>query len=421
MAKLAREHPSKRFALFLACCAVIMTSLLGCDNGNLGLRNGSVEGVILDRDTLSGISSVSITAYSGDDTSGSSGTSGGKAMRYFTTDSNGRFYADDLRAGEWTMTFSKPLYTTVDKTATEAVEIVVVNNNHQEIGPIYLSSRYLNQYVMVKGMLKDKTTGKQIISGNTTLRVGLNTFSNIQPTNFSYGVKVPASDSQVEIEISVSGYKPMTIVRSNLLGDTDLQTIELEPDSYSIYCTWEDVPGWVRDDNPNATVIAKSGDSIVYSAVNTDIASGGFTLTGIPQGATAEISVNLKGYRMHAPITVYSTGNFSGQKHQKISLRNNLSPVMRNVRVTVSSNSWSNGNQVGTNCRETGAKWGPTTVVSTGWLNSSNGIVDLGIQSLPTAYTLTFDAFSDGGATLQTQTLSIPEDGASEYLLNFTI
>ena len=184
------------FGFLMALFLVLVGCLVGCDHGSLGLRGGSIEGYVVDSRTLVGIASVYVTATSeedGDDTAA--------ATKYTTTDSNGKYTFSSLRSDVWKLGFSKTGYAPLKINASDVVTVSVVNGETIFMPRVEMVQNYSNQYVRVKGVLKDAINGNSITYGNTNFAFGNTSFSNRLPTEFVSGFDVPASVEAIKIII----------------------------------------------------------------------------------------------------------------------------------------------------------------------------------------------------------------------------
>ncbi len=394
-------------ALFL----VLLSSLVGCENGTLGLKGGSISGSVVDSRTLAGITNVNITAMAG--------TEANKATKYTSSDSNGNFHFSNMRADEWTLTFDKIGYKPIDSTASAAVKVVVVNNESRQVPQVRMDQTFVNQYVTIRGTLKDATNGTVITYGNAQFLFGKESFSNRLPTEFSTGFRIPASTGPLNILITVAGYITATIPLNDALTDRDLGTVTLQPETYKVVGRWVDVPGWVFADKAQATIFARSGSRIVAMASST-LDAQQFELNGIPKGLSVTIDAEIKGYRMNSPISVYPNGDFQGTIYQTFSLKNNFSAIMREVRVVYSNAALGTNDRVGAYCEETGTRW-PETILTnpTGTALGTPEIVDLGTQYMPTGYTFTFVGYIvEQGDSKRTVSKLINDDGAEAQIVS---
>ncbi len=385
--------------LIMALFLVLIGSLVGCEQGNLGLKGGAISGVVVDSRTLVGVADVSVRAISGEMDSSSGGGSAGdsvsnKVTKYAMTDSNGKYYFSSMRSDEWNLSFDKVGYESIDETSTGSVRVVVVNKETALVPQVRMVQNYSNQYVTVKGTLKDAISGTSVTFGNTNITIGTEAFTNRMPTEFASGFSVPVSTSETNITVTVAGYKTMSYPVNSLITDLDMGVLMLQPETYRINGRWTDVPGWVSEAGPTATIYAKSANRVIATAtaqVGGDSGSAGFSIGGIPKGTSVSLEVEIKGYKMNSPISVYPDADFQGTIYQNLSLKSNFSQIMREVRVFYSDGSINSGDRVGAYCEETGTRWPETTISNPpGWTLGTPQVIDLGTQAVPTGYVLTF-------------------------------
>ena len=293
-----RRNPGA-YGILTALFLVLILSLVGCEKGTLGLKGGSISGTVLNSRTLVGISGVSIKAEAG--------TEETKVTKYSSTDSNGNFYLNDMRADEWLLTFDKVGYLPIDADASSSVKIVVTNNESTSVSEVRMEPTIENQYVTVSGTLKDATNGTLITYGNAQFIFGQTSFSNRLPTEFTTGFRIPALTGDTDLSISVAGYMPMTINLNNVVTDRDLGTIQLTPESYKLVGRWTDIPGWVFQDAPRADIFAYSGNRLVATAT-AQLNQQQFEMVGIPKGTSVSIEAEIKGYRMNGPSSCIPIG-----------------------------------------------------------------------------------------------------------------
>ena len=408
----------RSIGLLMALLLVLVGCLVGCNNGKLGLRGGSVEGYVVDSRTLVGIGSVYVTAYSEED-----GDDKAATRKYATTDSNGRFFFSELRADVWAFGFQKAGYTSIapDANASDPIAVTIINSEHVKMPRVEMVQNYTNQYVRVRGVLKDAINGNTITYGNTNYAFGNTSFPNRLPTEFQTGFDVPASMEAINVVITVNGYKALTIPLDNLINDYDFGTIALTPESYSVVGRWKDVPGWVSSAKPTATVIARSGNNVV-SRTTSVVGDGDqtFVLENIPRGTSVAIDVELLGYRINSPITVYPNSDFQGTIYQDFSIKNNFSAITRDVRIYYMSSTLSSGDRVGAYCEQTGTRWPEVTVTNpSGITLGTPQVIDLGTQAMPTGYEFDFVGYmlEDSSGTHTATGVKINDDGSEAQIV----
>ncbi len=408
-----RRDP-KSFGFLMALFLVLVGCLVGCDHGSLGLRGGSVEGYVVDSRTLVGIASVYVTATSEED-----GEDTAVATKYTTTDSNGKYSFSSLRSNVWKLTFSKTGYTPIDSKASDSISVAVVNGENIFLPRVEMVQNFTNQYVRVKGVLRDSINGNTITYGNTNIAFGNTSFSNRLPTELASGFDVPSSVGAIKVIISVEGYKTLTIALDNLVNDYDLGTISLTPETYQIVGRWTNAPGWVVSAAPTATIIARSGSNVV-SRTTSVVGDGdqAFALENIPRGTSVSIEVELLGYRMNSPITVYPNSDFQGTIYQNFDLKNNFSAITRDVRIIYMSSTISSGDRVGAYCEQTGTRWPEVTVTNPSGLTlGTPEVVDLGTQALPTGFDFVGYMLEDSSGTHTATGVKINDDGSEAQIV----
>ncbi len=401
------------FGILTALFLVLLGSLVGCENGTLGLKGGSISGSVLDSRSLNGIAAVNITALAGEEGDND------RATKYTTTDSNGNYHFSSMRADEWVLSFDKVGYEAIDGTASKAVTVVVVNNENSQVPQVRMTQTYVNQYVTIRGTLKDATNGTTITYGNCQFLFGTEAFNNRLPGEFTSGFRIPASTGPLSIVITVAGYLTATIPLDSAVTDRDLGTVSLQPETYKVVGRWTDVPGWVFADKAPATIFARSGSKIIATASSTMNAQQ-FEIGGIPKGMSVTIDAEIKGYRMNSPIAIYPNGDFQGTIYQTFSLKNNFSAIMREVRVVYSNAAIGTNDRVGAYCEETGTRW-PETIVTnpTGTTLGTPEIVDLGTQYMPTGYTFTFVGYIvENASSKGTASKAINDDGSEAQIVS---
>ncbi len=405
-----RRNPVN-IGILTALLLVLLGSLVGCENGTLGLKGGSISGSVLDSRTLVGIANVSVTAMAGTE-------EGSKASKFTTTDSHGNYHFSGMRADEWTLTYDKVGYNPIDSTASAAVKVVVVNSENRTVPAVRMEQTFANQYVMIRGTLKDATNGTTITYGNAQFLFGKESFSNRLPSEFTTGFRIPASTGPLNIVITVDGYVTASIPLTDAITDRDLGTVNLQPETYKIVGRWVDVPGWVFEAKAPATIFARSGSRIVAMASST-LDAQQFELSGIPKGLSVSIDAEIKGYRMNSPIAVYPNGDFQGTIYQTFSLKNNFSAIMREVRVVFRSSSISTNDRVGAYCEETGTRWPETILTNPSGVFGTPQVVDLGTQYLPTGYTFTFVGYVVENANAKSEKrVMVNDDGPEAQIVS---
>jgi uncharacterized lipoprotein NlpE involved in copper resistance len=407
-----RRNP-KTFGILVALFIVLIMTLVGCEKGSLGISGGGISGTVVDNKTLVGVSGVSVTARAGTET--------GKATKYASTDSNGNYYLHDMRPDEWTLTFDKFGYSTIDETASAAVKVMVVNSETSVVPNVRMNKTIENQYITVRGTLKDATNGTLITYGNANFTFGQESFTNRLPTELTTGFRIAASTNPIDMVIAVDGYQTSTLTLNRPNVDIDLGVITLQPESYSIAGRWTDVPGWVFAEAPQAEIFAYSGNKVV-AAGSTTLNSQSFVLEGIPKGTSVSIEAEIKGYRMNGPVVVYPNGDFQGTLYQTFSLKNNFVQILRDVRIIISGNSITTNDFVGAFCEETGTQWAQTIVTNPpGWTIGTPRVIDLGINKVPTGYTLHFTGFIVGDGATATIEKRIDDDGSDPQIVTIQV
>jgi hypothetical protein len=94
-----------------------------------------------------------------------------------------------MRADEWQLTFDKVGYLAIDDTATGSVKVVVVNNETSHVPQVRMDQTFENQYVTIRGTLKDSANGTLITYGNAQFVFGQTSFTNRLPTDLTTGFR----------------------------------------------------------------------------------------------------------------------------------------------------------------------------------------------------------------------------------------
>ncbi len=410
-------NPAKRTPSGLGILLIffsLLFAVVGCEKGTLGLKGGSISGTVLDSRTLVGISGVNITAVTGEaDT---------RSSKFTTTDSRGNYHIADMRAGEWSLSFDKFGYNPIygDDNSTATIKVVVVNNEHRTVQEVRLIQNFANQYINIKGLLKDARNGTVITYGTVQFIFGTQAFNNRLPSEFQSGFSVPAQTGPLPITIKVAGYDTYTTTLPDGVTDRDLGVIQLQPQTYKIVGVWKDVPGWVFRDNPTATIVAYAGNRVVATTA-AQLQAQSFELSGIPMGTSVSVECTIKGYRMNGPMPIVPNSDFQGVVYQSFSLKTNFAPIMRDVRVVVTGQSLTNNDRVGAYCNETGAVW-PTTIVTGGTFGFGvPRVIDMGINQVPTGYTLSFTGYIVDQGRTGTVQVQINDDGADPQIVTIPV
>lgn len=408
-----RRNP-KPFGLLTALFVVLILTLVGCEKGSLGLSGGAISGTVIDSQTLVGIAGVNVTARAGTDVAT-------KVSKFTTTDSQGNYYFNDMRADEWQITFDKFGFQPIDETASNSPKVVVVNSETSTVPHVRMISTIENQYITVRGTLKDATNGTLITYGNANFVFGKESFSNRLPTELTTGFRIAASPNPITMDISVAGYAPLAREITRPQTDIDLGTIMLTPESYSVVGRWVDVPGWVFQAAPQANIFAYAGNRLV-AVGNSTLNAQTFVIEGIPKGTSVSIEAEIKGYRMNGPVVVYPTGDFQGVIYQTFSLKNNFAPIMRDVRVILSGGGITANDYIGAFCNETGTQW-PQTIVTNppGFTLGTPRVIDMGTQQMPTGYNLTFSGYIVGAGTIRSENVMINDDGTDPQIVTIQV
>ncbi|HNW36577.1 MAG TPA: carboxypeptidase-like regulatory domain-containing protein [Candidatus Ozemobacteraceae bacterium] len=406
--------PAKRFpsgmGILLTCFLLILT-LVGCEKGTLGLKGGSVSGVVLDSRTLAGVTGVSVTGISGDGDN--------KVTKFTQTDSRGSYYFNDMRTGEWILSYDKVGYETIAQDASSAVTVVVVNNEHRTVPDVRMIQDYANQYINVRGMLKDARNGTLISLGTAQFTFGTQVFNNRLPTDLQVGFAVSAQVGELNVTIKVANYETYTTTITGTT-DIDLGVILLQPQTYKIVGVWKDVPGWVFKNAPDASIIAYSGNRVIATATG-KLNAQSFEVAGIPMGTTVSLEAQINGYRMNGPVPIVPNSDFQGVIYQALSLKNNFSPILRDVRIVIIGSGINNGERVGAFCEETGTVWPTTTVTNSGLLTTTPRVVDLGTNQVPTGYEFTFRGYNVDDGTSGVETPLINDDGVDAQIVTIRV
>lgn len=406
--------PAKRIpsgmGILLAFFLLIIT-LVGCEKGTLGLKGGSVSGFVVDSRTLAGVSGVSVT--------GITGAEDEKVTKFTYTDSRGAYVFTDLRAGEWKLSFDKAGYDPIAQDASAAVSVVVVNDENRAVPDVRMVQLYTNQYINVKGTLKDARNGTLISIGNSQFTFGTQVFNNRMPSDFQIGFAVAAQAGGIDVTIKVTNYETYTTTITGTT-DVDLGVILLQPQTYKIVGVWKDVPGWVFTNAPDANIIAYSGNRVVATGTG-KLNAQSFEIGGIPMGTTVSLEAEIKGYRMNGAVPVVPNSDFQGVIYQTLSLKTNFSPILRDVRVVVIGANINNGERIGAYCQETGTVWATTTVTNSGLLTTTPKVVDLGTNQVPTGYTLTFKGYNVDDGTFGTESPMINDDGVDPQIVTIQV
>ena len=138
-------------------------------------------------------------------------------------------------------------------------------------------------------------------------------------------------------------------------------------------------------------------------------------------GTSVSIDIEIKGFRMNGPIPVVPNSDFQGVIYQMFSLKNNFSQILRDVRIIINGSSIGSNERVGAYCNESGTTW-PTTIVTGGLLGIGNPrVIDLGVNQVPTGYTLTFTGFNIEDGTIGTTRVMINDDGTDPQVVTIQV
>lgn len=386
---------------------ILILSLVGCEKGTLGVKGGTISGWVVDSQTLAGVYGVNVVAETGEGDT--------KATKYATSDSNGAYFINELRAGEWHLAFDKVGYYPIATTASGSPAVVVVNNEHRNVPEVRMVQSYANLNVLIRGTLKDAKTGSTITLGTAQFIFGNRAYNNELPTRLESGLQAPATSGDLAITIKVSNYETYTTTISNAVTDRDLGVILLNPHTYKIVGVWKDVPTWVSQAANNTAKVFAYAQNRVIATASTVMSDMSFEMSGIPMGYSVSIEAEVRGYRMNSPVLVTPNGDFQGVVYQNLSLKNNFSPITRDVRLYLYGSSISNNDRVGGFCNETGAEW-PQRIV-TGGVLAAPSVVDLGINQVPTGYTFTFTGYNVDDGNMGVSSVMISDDGTSAQVV----
>jgi len=392
---------------------LLILTLVGCEKGTLGLKGGSISGVVLDSRTLAGVSGVNVTG-----TSGAEGDDN-RVTSFTQTDTQGNYHFSDMRAGEWTISYDKVGYEPIPQDASGATKVVVVNNEHRTVPQVRMVQNYANQYITVRGLLKDARNGTIISIGTAQFTFGNQVYNNRLPSDFQVGFAVPAQVGELGVTIKVSNYQTYTTT-VNGATDVDLGVILLQPQTYKIVGVWKDVPGWVFTEGPRADIVAYSGNRVVATATG-QLNTQSFAVDGIPMGTSVSLEVEIKGFRMNGAVPVVPNSDFQGVIYQTLSLKNNFSPILRDVRVVVTGTNINSGERLGAYCQETGTVWPTTTVTNPAGSIGTPRVVDLGTNQVPTGYTLTFKGYNVDDGTIGTERVMVNDDGVDPQIVTIPV
>ena len=222
----------------------------------------------------------------------------------------------------------------------------------------------------------------------------------------------------MDIYISVSNYVPAVFTLTQAITDRDLGTVNLSPQTYNVVGVWKDVPGWVFSNNPTAKIVAYAGNRVVAQTTTT-LNAQSFELSGVPIGTSISLSAEIPGYRMNGAIPIVPNADFQGTIYQTLSLKNNFAQIMRDVRIILNGTTISNNDRVGAFCKETGTTW-PTTVV-TGGAFSAPQVIDLGVNAMPTGYTLNFTGFVVEDGRIGNTPALVNDDGTDPQIVTISL
>jgi hypothetical protein len=387
---------------------ILMLALAGCEKGTLGAKGGSVSGYILDSRTLAGVQGVSVVAATGNGDT--------KATKYTTSDSKGNFYFGDMRAGEWQFSLDKVGYVPIIENATNTPRIVVVNNEHKQLPEIRFVQSYSNINILVRGSLKDAITGTPITLGTAQFIFGTKVYNNEIPTRFESGFMAPATEGDIQVTIKVTNYDTYTTTLAPGATDRDLGIILLRPVSYKIIGVWKDLPSWVTTATNNSAKVFAYAQNRVIATGTANMAEASFELSGIPMGQSVTIEAEVRGYRMNSPVLVTPNSNFQGTMYQTLSLKNNFTAILRDVRLLVYSTSITSNDRVGGYCNETGTEWPVRNVT-----RSDEQVVDLGVNQVPTGYALSFSGYNIDDGRIGQSTTIISDDGPQAQVVRIQL
>ena len=284
---------------WLVLCILTLASIVftGCNNGNLGIKTGSISGYVIDDNTNQPISEVLVRATL--ETDNKSGY----------TDGDGSFCLVDVSKGSWKISVEKYGYVI----ATDSVEKLTCTVNNGEtfvMSPIKMSRTTTNVKGTLKGYPIDEITGRaitnftvnQVAPYNERKSKTFESASDFRDTGWT-GLEGGAHDYTITAKNYVTWDSKTDHAEGVTIGKaaTDLGTIKLSPLKVDISGTFSKVPGYAMNDNKNMVVWAESAGKVVasYTMLDNDTSKGTLTykLEGIPVTAgTVSVKCKIKGY-----------------------------------------------------------------------------------------------------------------------------
>lgn len=278
----------------LALASVIFT---GCNNGSLGIKNGSISGYVLDDDTNQPISEVLVRATTDSDN------------KSVYTDGDGSFCFGDVAKGTWTLTIEKYGYTVATETLNH-LSCTVSNGETFVMSPLKLSKNTSNVKGTLKGYPIDATTGRAITNFTVTQDTPYNekkskTFESA--ADFRDTGWTGLEGGTHNYSITAPNYETWTSTTANQNGieigkaAANLGTIKMIPLTVKISGTFHGMPGYVYD-NKNIVVWAESAGKVVASYTelsDATVAKGTLTyvIDDVPVTAgTVSVKCKARGY-----------------------------------------------------------------------------------------------------------------------------
>jgi len=425
--------------IVLSLASIVFT---GCEKGSLGIKAGSITGVVINASTNQPIPDVLIRGTSDTHVNASTYTGG-----------DGSFIMSDLTKGAWSLNVEKYGYALVhpDATGTQTANIVAATVNVDNGETVTAQVIRMNKTEeLYKGVLKgypiDAITGRPLTNFTVTQTYPYNQrksklfetaadfrdigWSGLEGGDHHYTI---TANSYVEYNTANAAGAGNTAPYISIGASVaNLGTIKVEPLKVSIAGTLRNLPGYVIDtENKDIVIWAEAAGKVVATFTDSNIegaykGSITYKLDDIPVSAgSVAVKAKIRGYDLQTINQAVSlASSMPGGTIAGIDIDfANVEPIRRDLRVVVTSTEPKDGQPASFKPGQTARvflRQGGKDIVPYVDVVCVNYRAEAYFSSVVTGYDLNVYAvnMSEGYYHLLSENFKVQEDGNSAFTYN---
>lgn len=420
------KKPGKMRWVFFVTLAVFSLMATGCEQGSLGVKNGAIKGVVLDKANSQPIPDVLVRGTT-------HANSAGTYYRNCLTGGDGVYVLADCNKDTWDLTWEKSGWVATTSVNQQIPVQVVVTNGETVQAPVFWMTKSAEA---VKGTLRgypvDFVTGAPLTNFTVTMKEPskYKTFEMAQ--DFKDAGWTGLDGGNREFSITCENYETCAATGTISASPFDLGVVKMQPQKVSIQGTLRNLPGYILGDSANSNAITNgvfwveaAGKVVATGTPNALSGTVVYNIPGVPVTAGAvAVKCKLRGYDV---VTVSPSLSIPKQRPGGViggvdADFANVEPIRRDVRVIIKGtapegevpSSVDFGEIIRVYCRQGGRDVVPYVDVV-----GNNYIAEAYFAGVISGYSMDFLAVNQNrGYISQSSTKeTIPEDGNSVYTI----